>query len=193
MTDAVLYAIADKLRTIGLKVIHDEAATGFVPGVLIANGTLRYATTAAVSDLLHEAGHLAIVPENLRALANGNLSALVRAIGDEFASERCADPDAPYSRALIQCSDPEATAWAFAFGRHCGLRPKEIIRDQDYDGTGADIRLGLEHNAYLGINGLRHAGFLARVRDYPRLNRWSQPGPDPVGGWTDREQPPTLM
>ena len=163
------------LRAIGLTVIEDDAAVGFVPGVRIAGGTLRYAPGATDSNLLHEAGHLAILPENLRPLAEDDLSGVWEAIRGEFQTARCADPDAPYPRA-DQCSDPEATAWAFAAGRQFGLAPEQIIRDQDYDGDGAGVRFGLEHNAYAGIHGLRHAGFLARVRDFPKLERWLQRG-----------------
>ncbi len=87
------------LRAIGLTVIEDDAAVGFVPGVRIAGGTLRYAPGATDSNLLHEAGHLASLPENLRPLAEDDLSGVWEAIRGEFQTARCADPDAPYPRA----------------------------------------------------------------------------------------------
>ncbi|HEX7855213.1 MAG TPA: hypothetical protein VF503_16110 [Sphingobium sp.] len=126
-----------------------------------ANGGLRVASTAR--------------PANLRSLATDDLASVWTAIHAEFASDRCRDPDAPYARALFQCSDTEATAWAFTFGRHCVLDPEEIIEDGDYDGEGTSVRLALV-NAYAGVHCLRHAGFLDSVHDYPRLKRWLQLG-----------------
>jgi hypothetical protein len=81
-----------------------------------------------------------------------------------------ADPDSPAARAAMQCGDPEVTAWAWAAGVHLGLDPKIVIKDEQYDGTGASLRLGLRSNAYFGINGLAASGFCA-VRPGPYPNR----------------------
>lgn len=108
--------------------------------------------------------------------------------GNQYAGQRemlrCIDekglhPDAPLYRAVIQCSDPEATAWAWAAGVSLGLPDREIIRDDECDGEGADIGLALQMNAYIGIHGLAHAGICAiRKRGdqaaWPQLNFWTQ-------------------
>ncbi len=88
-------------------------------------------------------------------------------------------------RAALQCSDPEATAWAWAAGKHLGIPEDEIILDSEYGNDGAGIRLALSLRSYPGINGLAHAGFCA-VRDgvaplpvFPALAHWTQPAEVP--------------
>lgn len=88
-------------------------------------------------------------------------------------------PDAPLYRTVIQCSDPEATAWAWSAGIALGVAHEAIIQDDEYDGEGAGIRLALQLHAYIGIHGLAHAGFCAvragRERPaWPELAYWTQ-------------------
>jgi hypothetical protein len=71
------------------------------------------------------------------------------------------EPDGDLQRAVLQCSDPEATAWAWAAGQYLGLQPKAIIQDDEYGGDGSFLRLQLATGGYVGINGLSHAGFCA--------------------------------
>ncbi|WP_207190770.1 hypothetical protein, partial [Enterococcus faecium] len=123
-----------------------------------------------VSGLLHEAGHLAITPQMFRPLMDGNISSgqreMLRVVG-----ESNLHPDDSLYRAVIQCSDIEATAWAWAAGRHLGLPGEEIIRTDEYDGEGESIRISLQVGAYIGIHGLAHAGFCA-VRSRPGVVAW---------------------
>lgn len=178
------------LREIGLPVREVEGVRGFLGlGVAIERGTLVLDPHhARPSTLLHEAGHLCIVPACYRSLMDGNLHGSFRAMGDDWAMMNL-DPDDAFSRAMIQISDPEVTAWAWAAGQHLGLRPEEIIEDEDYNGTGEDMRLCLRHRAYCGIHGLKHAGF-CEVRAnpfrpdqpvYPELRFWVQPAQPPAG------------
>lgn len=69
----------------------------------------------------------------------------------------------------MQCSDPEATAWAWAIGKHLGLPDEIIILDSEYDGTGANERLSLGMGAHLGVHGLAHAGFCAASKAYSEI------------------------
>ena len=78
----------------------------------------------------------------------------------------------------------EATAWAFAVGTYLGLKPADIILDDQYEGEGAAVRLMLKARQYAGIHGLAAAGFcvtrpaLAEVYGlpaYPLLAKWLQP------------------
>lgn len=158
----------------------DAGAKSFVPGIRIEQGELFVSTAARVSGLLHEAGHLAVVPSRFRHYVGANWSAAITRMFDEAAGE---EPDSPLYRALLQCSDPEVTAWAYAFGRHLGLTPEEIILDDEYDGTGAFLRMQLEGRAYPGINGLAASGFCAssesfahyrKIPLYPELAFWLQ-------------------
>ncbi|WOB11258.1 hypothetical protein [Piscinibacter gummiphilus] len=169
------------LQGIGLVCTMNPGAHGFIHGVSIRHGSLQIDPFASPSSLLHEAGHLSIIPAKFRGLACDDL---VSAFEVMFAETDFSDPDSPGARAAIQCSDPEATAWAWAAGRAVGLAPEVIIQDDEYDGTGKWIRMQLANGHYAGIHGLAHAGFCA-VREsplsrrqglavFPKLNRWLQ-------------------
>ena len=153
------------------------------PTVKIVDGGLEYDPDKAdPSSLLHEAGHLATMPGRFRHLANGNLSQSHRQMIDQV---DFSNPDADEARAAMQCSDPEATAWAWAAGKHLDVPDHLIIMDHEYDGSGQDIRSMLQMNAYLGIHGLAAAKFCI-VRDrphplpvYPKLAMWLQPTHSP--------------
>ena len=161
------------LRDIGLPTVSRSDATGFVAGVEIVAGTLHYdPVRVRTSDLLHEAGHLAVLPAEWRERANGDLDALVGPMCEEaFARFPI---DSPELRAVLQSGDCEATAWAYAAGVAIGLKSDNIIHPRDYQGAGKAVRLQLSCGAHLGVNGLRHGGMIASVRSYPTMLRWLQ-------------------
>jgi hypothetical protein len=164
------------VRSVGIPVTLSAAeVNGFAPGIEIRAGELFVGPGATASSLLHEAGHLAILPGNVRSWATGDIDVVVERMFRWLKSvDAGGDPDAPLMRAAIQASDPEATAWAWAAGGAVGLRPTEIIRNEDYEGDGAVIRLQLSARRYVGIHGLQHAG-LCSVRNYPAMSAWLQP------------------
>lgn len=179
--DAHLMQAVEFLTIIGLAWRWVPGAKGFIDGVRVVDGGLFIDPTARVSNVLHEAGHLAILPGRFRRLATDDLEWAHQVMGEltDFS-----DPDAPAARSSIQCGDPEATAWAWAAGLAAGIPCERIIRDDEYDGTGRLIRLQLGARAYAGINGLASGGFcvvrpgrLAEIRQlppYPALVRWLQ-------------------
>lgn len=168
--------IVAALAEIGIESEERTSAKGFLEDVRIENGKLLYLKDARPANLLHEAGHLACIPPRFRKLANDDLDELAIVMCD-YADERIAktgDPEEPILRAIMQCSDPEATAWAWAFGKHLGLDPETIIESQDYNGTGDIVRLQVSTGMYVGVNGLRAAGFLQSTRDWPEMEKWLQ-------------------
>lgn len=175
----MLQMVITHLLAIGLEVHEVSGASGFVPGCRIVSGTLHVDPSCAPSALLHEAGHCAIVPARFRRFMSDNLSIGMKRMFDELEVMNL-DPDHPLERAAIQCSDPEATAWAWAAGLAIGLAPENIILDEEYNGSGMEIRSMLEANQYIGINGLAHAGMCKRgiwvaenIR-YPKMEHWLQ-------------------
>ncbi len=170
------------LREIGLSVEIRPGASGFVSGVRIVHGGLEVDPQCSLSNLLHEAGHLACTPRQYRPLMDGNLYAGQRAMLEDIASKDLS-PDSAEYRAVMQCSDPEATAWAWAAGRHLGLPEEVIIQDDEYNGDGPGMRTMLALNSYVGIHGLAHAGFcctrsglskILKLPAYPQLAFWLQ-------------------
>lgn len=172
--------VVEALNEIGLTAYMEPGAKGFIDGVRIQDGVLYVDPHARVSGLLHEAGHLATMPRRFRHYVSGDLSKAQRRMFEELRDE---PPETPLYRAAIQCSDCEATAWAFAFGTHLGLSPETIIRDDEYDGEGEATRLSVVMRGYLGINGMAAAGFctssvmMSKQTGrplYPKLAFWTQ-------------------
>jgi hypothetical protein len=166
------------LNGVGVCARYEEGAIGFSKGCCITQGALHVDPDCRISTILHEAGHLAITPRCFRSLMDGNLYAGQREML-RIVDEAGVHPDDPLYRAVIQCSDPEATAWAWAAGTELSLPGAEIVRNDEYGGDGEAIRLALQMRAYIGVHGLAHAGFCAirernGVAAWPHLNFWTQ-------------------
>lgn len=181
MEDPFAQQAVDFLTKIGLNVEIVQGATGFLPTIEIRDGSLRVDPGACASNILHEAGHLAIVPGRFRGYLSGNLNQGMVRIQDVLVEENL-DPDSYEMRAMMQAGDTEATAWAWAAGKAIGLPEHEIIRSEEYGGEGEGIRFMLSLCAYVGIHGISHAGFcLPRENPYcdrpayPKMAFWLQP------------------
>lgn len=183
--DPYLHQVVEFLREIGLDVEYLPGATGFTNHCMVVKGTLRIDPRCRASALLHEAGHLAVVPQQYRHLFDGDVVLGQIALMDAVSLMPLAI-DSKLYRAAVQAGETEATAWAFACGRNLGIPPEWIIRDDEYSGDGAVERLRLLTNGHLGINGLSFAGF-CKARDfhhgdlptYPELAFWMQPTIEP--------------
>lgn len=161
------------LESIGIPTTARPGAKGFIDGIAIVEGSLHYdPAVVRSSDLLHEAGHLAVIPSEYRKRANGDLDGLFDFMFQD--AQRRFDIDSPEMRTVIQAGECEASAWAYAAGVAIGLEPDDIIHPDDYDREGASVRLQLSCNAHFGINGLRHGGMIHSVRSYPAMLRWTQ-------------------
>lgn len=164
------------LREIGISAEPSANSKGFLDHIRIENGGLIYDPDHAMAaNLLHEAGHLAVLPSKLRQEAGPDLDDAFFLLGDMM--EQTFDienPDSPEIRAMMQCGESEATAWAWAAGKAIGLPDERIIENQDYNNSGADIRIMLSMNCYLGINGLVAGNMATSVKTYPTLTSWLQ-------------------
>lgn len=166
----VLKAIAF-VNDIGIATQFVEKTSGFVDGISIESGSLKVDKSANVGDLLHEAGHLAIIPANLRHYAGGDLDESFEVIFNVISG---VDPEHAIMRAVLQASDVEATAWAWAAGKHLDIDEEDIIKNSSYDGDGESIRLMLRTKNYFGINGLNASG-MTDAKQYPAMKKWAQP------------------
>lgn len=154
--------IFDFVARIGLP-IEEAALPGgtFLPGVAIRNGGLIVdpTTLAWPGDLLHEAGHLAVLPETIRPQAE-----------DDLADELVA----------THAGELEAMAWAWAAAVELGLPPDVLIHDGGYNGKSRDLLQMYAFGVYPGLQGLCSIGMTAApgfvleplpVR-YPQMLRW---------------------
>lgn len=161
------------LREIGLVVHEVESANGFIPHIEIHDGEIYCDPDAEASALIHEAGHLACLTGDARSHCGCDVGSTQRMMYEHYMA---LDHDHPALRVAMQSGDPEATAWAWAAGKHLGIPDEFIIQNHEYDGEGEQIRLCLQLNAYLGINGLRATGIChTRAGGYPNMNYWLQP------------------
>jgi hypothetical protein len=168
------------LNEIGLPIAVVPGASAFLELIRIVEGRLEIDPLCPVSNILHEAGHLATVPSAFRHLMTGNLDEGIKRMFDEI-EKMGLHPDHPLSRSAMQASEVEATAWAWAVGEHLDIPPDVAILDSEYDNDGAEVRSMLMARAYYGIHGLMHAGFCVNRANpnrnlpvYPKLAYWLQ-------------------
>jgi hypothetical protein len=150
--------IVDFLVGIGIPV-RTETVTGptAVPGITIAEGGLVVDPDAAhhPGDLLHEAGHLALLPPSERAVASGVLP--------------------PEAGAL----ELGAICWSVAAARHLGLDLATVFHPDGYRGEAdwlvetydAGLAPGLPLLVWAGLTwepGTEPAG----ERPFPAMRRW---------------------
>ena len=154
-------AIARFLEDIGIPVRAESIDTDtFLPGIRIEAGSLLVdpARLLYPGDLLHEAGHLALLPPFERANANDN-------IGDDGGLEMA------------------AIAWSWAAALHLGLDPAVVFHDDGYKGGARAIRENFEQGRYIGLPLLQWMGLTVEahraaefgVEPYPKMQRWLRP------------------
>lgn len=154
--------IVQFLQDIGI-VVHEAPLPGdcFLPGIRIAHGGLVVDRLQLLwpGDLLHEAGHLAVVPTALRPSMSDDLEPLP---------------------SVAHGGEMEATAWAWAALTHLQLPSHVLFHDGGYRGHAAGLRMNFEIGVYLGVPGLVHAGLAwppnpsapSDMPVYPRLRQW---------------------
>ncbi|HWA86223.1 MAG TPA: hypothetical protein VG710_08380 [Opitutus sp.] len=139
--------IAVSERTLG--------ADTFLPGLLIESGCLVFdrAKLAHPGDLLHEAGHIAVVPPAERAALNANLQT---GPAEEMA----------------------AIAWSYAASRRLGLDPGIVFHPDGYHGGSAGLLENFANGQYLAVPLLQWYGLTWERDDgsgrpvYPQMVRW---------------------
>lgn len=154
-----LAEIINFLQSIGI-VTHacQIESESFLPGVLIAHGELRYQASKLVapSDLLHEAGHIAVTPSTYRHQLDGALT-----------------PE----QAFACGGEVEAIAWSFAAATAIGMPLSELFHPAGYRGQAPGLAMNFALGVYPGVHGLIGAGLAAKIPigkpdAYPKLLRW---------------------
>lgn len=154
----VLFQIVEFLRGIGLVVEErDIAGPTVLPGITVDKGVLVIdpAKLLYPGDLLHEAGHLAVVPRAEREQLGAN-------VGTDGGLEM------------------GAIAWSYAASVHIGLPVEVVFHDHGYKDGAASIREAFISGKNIGAPILAWRG-LTRVRGrdceegaacYPAMEKW---------------------
>ena len=145
----VVDRILEFLTTIGLEVrLEPIEAPTVLPGITVDHGALVVdeARLSYAGDLLHEAGHLAVVP----AAERGELTVNVGADGG---------------------NEMAALAWSYAAARHLGLAPEVVFHDDGYRGGARTLVENFEEGRYVGVPILVWRG-LTSTEAYPSMERW---------------------
>ncbi|MES2382762.1 MAG: hypothetical protein V4538_17075 [Bacteroidota bacterium] len=162
--ETITKKIVDFINEIGIETNYmqiDEPT--FLPGILIKEGVIHIDTDKLLypGDLLHESGHLAVIPKNERTLVGGNLGEAKdeqTAMGEELMS----------------------IAWSYAAITYLNLDPKIVFHPDGYKGS-ADWYLDLyTQGNYIGLPTLQWIGLcydekqaaLKQAKPYPYMLKW---------------------
>lgn len=156
--DEGLIAIVAFLREIGITVRSgDVPDQTFLPGILVEGDSLvvEEAKLQFPGDLLHEAGHLAVLPLAERRQLHNDVS---KDAGDELA----------------------ALAWSWAALTHLGLAPEVVFHPGGYKGESAWLIDMFRNGGELGVPLLQWMGLTAErrkandlgVEAFPSMTKW---------------------
>lgn len=158
MSQLVRERIVEFLREIGIEVKECPLPEDtFLPGIAIQQGVICYDAKKLLypGDLLHEAGHLAVVPSVER-----------RTLGDDVGG------DGGIEMAAI--------AWSYAACMFLGLPAEVVFHPHGYKGGSASLRENFANGHYLGVpllewRGLtdyQRPGTSQSVTRYPAMKKW---------------------
>ena len=142
-------AIAGFFAEIGLPYQFAELpGPTFLPGVAIRRGVLTIDREKLLypGDLLHEAGHMAVLPAAERAEMDGDVG-----------------PDGGMEMAAI--------AWSYAAALHIGIPVEVVFHDEGYLGGAGNLRQNFARRRYIGVPLLEWMELTAGAR-FPAMDRW---------------------
>jgi hypothetical protein len=129
----------------------------FLPGLLIEQGRIVVDRNGLQfpGDILHEAGHLAVVPAAERKMLSGNT------IGER--------KEAPAEEMMT-------IAWSYAACIHLTIDPTFVFHEQGYKRGGAAIVENFRSGRYFGVPVLEWLGMTTTVESvtpvYPAMIKW---------------------
>ena len=131
-----------------LKNVDDQS---FLPGLSIEEGCLIIDVTRLTypGDILHEAGHLAVVPAAERMLLNAKSIA---------------------RRADREAEEMMAIAWSYAACVHLNIDPEFVFHSEGYKGGGSQIAENFRNKQYFGLPMLQWIGLTVEEKNASKLN-----------------------
>lgn len=156
--ETLLDRIIQFLLSIGFQVREVEISQRtFVPGIAIDQGTLLIEKSKLLypGDLLHEAGHLAVMPAERRMRVQGDA-------GKKAAEEMM------------------AIAWSYAAAVHLGLEPSVVFHEEGYKGGSGSLIDNFTNGRYIAVPMLQWIGLTADeqrakemgIKPYPHMIKW---------------------
>lgn len=144
------------IKSIGLE-CHFETinAETFLPGLEFREGALITDLDKLLypGDILHEAGHLACMPPDIRKTMTGDLD----------------------NNNVNQGGEMMAIAWSYAACIHLEIEPEVVFHEQGYKGAGAHIATNFKQGHFFGVPLLEWCGMCYDAPTARRLNK--QPFP----------------
>ena len=152
----------DFIRAVGIPVTFTTLPAGtFLPGALIQNGELIIDTAKLLypGDILHEAGHIAVVPAAERGLLhNDNIP----------------------QRLQREAEEMMAIAWSYAACIYLDIDPYFVFHENGYKGGGKELADNFNAGQYFGVPMLQFAGMSAepglsarlQLPAFPNMAKW---------------------
>jgi hypothetical protein len=154
---ALLEQCIEFLHTIGIETTFRKIANkSFLPGLLINKGMIIIDkdTLTHPGDILHEAGHIAVVPGIDRSgLSERNIVNRKNREGEEIM----------------------AIAWSYAACIHLFIDPFFVFHEQGYRGGRDYITDSCRLKSYVGLSMLENIGLTVNEKNAQRLNVPSYP------------------
>ena len=149
MSESVATRIAAFLTGVGIRVRAGSLdGPTQLPGIAIEAGELVIDESRLLypGDLLHEAGHLAVVPEPERSQLGGD-------VGQDGGSEMA------------------AVAWSYAACVHLGLEPSVVFHPDGYKGGSDELIEAFTERGGIGVPLLVWWGMTTA---YPQMVKWTR-------------------
>ena len=133
----------------------------FVPGIDIVEGQIVYDAVmlSTPGDLLHEAGHIAVLEESERAVVNS--------------------PDVTGDLGNAQ-AEMAAIAWSWAAAEYLDIEPEVVFHEDGYRG-GSEVIMNKFHSGnYFGVDTLERFGMTTGKSkgdeiSFPEMEHWLRP------------------
>ena len=149
------------LHTIGIRTAFEKINTEcFLPGLMIRNGIIVIDIDSLLypGDILHEAGHIAVVPPEMRSSL---------------------DQQSITTSKNREAEEMMAIAWSFAACIHLQIDPHIVFHEQGYKGDGKNIVDNFQNGRFIGTPMLQWCGMTIEPKNkkedlpvYPSMIKW---------------------
>lgn len=137
----------------------------FLPGIDISGGTIYYDAQRMPypGDLLHEAGHIAILKPEYRSVATG--------------------PDNLFGDMNRDAAEMAAIAWSWAALKYLRIAPEIVFHEHGYKGGSSTILENFSNNKFFGVPVLQRFGMTRDITGtvstgeqvFPAMKHWLRP------------------